>query len=185
VGVPFGTSTAESGSGLASRYAISTFRGAVSNDFRIVVAIDLNAGTDRLVQEVQRYALALDAMVDIIHVAAPDPDFVGYPKSGHPAETTQDNLIRQSEAKALRGEHQQTQGVADLLRAKGVRVDQALTIRGPTLAAIMEQTKKLNASLLVLGSHQHSAFHRMWFGDVAAAAARQAPCPVLIVPLPE
>jgi len=157
----------------------------VSNEFRIVVAIDLKPGTDRLLHEVQRYALALDAVVDIIHVAAPDPDFVGYLKSGDPAEKTQDNLIRESEAKVLRAEHQQTKGFADLLRAKGVRVDEALTIRGSTLAAIIEETRKLNANLLVLGSHHHSAFHRMWFGDIAVDATRQAPCPVLVVPIPD
>ena len=54
----------------------------MSSDFRIVVAIDLKSGTNRLMTETQRYALALNAVVDIIHVAPPDPDFVGYMKSG-------------------------------------------------------------------------------------------------------
>jgi hypothetical protein len=56
--------------------------------------------------------------VDIIHVAPPDPDFVGYMKSGDPAEKTQDNLIRDSQAKALRDEHQQTQDLAAALRVE-------------------------------------------------------------------
>ena len=66
----------------------------MSSDFRILVAIDLKAGTDRLLAEAQRYGLALNAVVDIIHVAPPDPDFVGYIKNDNPAEKTQDNLIR-------------------------------------------------------------------------------------------
>src|SRR5947209_2828400 len=105
----------------------------MSNDFRIVVAIDLQAGTDRLLAETKRYGLALNAVVDIIHVASPDPDFVGYMKSGDPGEATQDNQIRESEAKALRAEHQQTQAFGAALRASGVRVDQALTLQGPIL----------------------------------------------------
>jgi Universal stress protein family len=105
----------------------------MSNDFRIVVAIDLKAGTNRLLAKAQRYGLALNAVVDIIHVAPPDPDFVGYMKSGGPTEKTQDNLIRDSQAKALRDEHQQTQNLAAALRAKGVRVERALTVQGPTL----------------------------------------------------
>jgi hypothetical protein len=74
----------------------------------------LNAGTNRLLAEAQRYGLALNAVVDIIHVAPPDPDFVGYMKSGDPTEKTQDNLIRDSQAKVLRDEHQQTLGEADI-----------------------------------------------------------------------
>ena len=117
----------------------------MSSDFRIVVAIDLKAGTNRLMTEAQRYALALNAVVDIIHVAPPDPDFVGYIKSGDPSEKTQDNLIRDSEAKALRDEHQQTQDLAAALRANGVRVERALTIQGPTLTTILDETQKLGA----------------------------------------
>src|SRR5271166_2106177 len=60
----------------------------MSDTFRIVVAVDLKAGTDRLLAEAQRYGRALNAVVDIIHVAAPDPDFVGYIKSPDPANKT-------------------------------------------------------------------------------------------------
>jgi nucleotide-binding universal stress UspA family protein len=155
----------------------------MGNDFRIVVAIDLKAGTDRLVAEVQRYGLALNAIVDIIHVAAPDPDFVGYMKSGYPGEPTQDNQIRESEAKALRGEHAQTQAFGASLRAKGVRIDRALTLQGPILETILEETRKLGADLLILGSHHHSAIHRLWFGDIAVDAAKEPPCSLLVIPV--
>jgi nucleotide-binding universal stress UspA family protein len=157
----------------------------MSKNFRIVVAIDLQAGTDRLLAEAQRYGLALNAVVDIVHVAPPDPDFVGYIKSGDPAETTQDNLIRETEAKSLRAEHRQTQDLAAALRAKGVRVERALTVQGPTLASILDETRRLGADLLILGSHHHGALHRLWFGDIAADATRQAPCSLLVIPLPE
>ncbi len=157
----------------------------MGNDFRIVVAIDLKAGTDRLLAEAQRYGLALNAVVDIVHVAPPDPDFVGYLKSGDPAERTQDNFLRETEAKALRAEHQQTQELAAALRAKGVRVERALTVQGPTLATILDETRKLGADLLILGSHHHSAMHRLWFGDIAANATKQALCSLLVIPLPE
>ena len=157
--------------------------GPVPNDFRIVVAIDLDAGTERLLKETQRYALALDAVVDLIHIAAPDPDFVGYIKSGDPAEKTQDNQIRDSEAKVLRSEHQHTQALGAELRGRGVRVERALTAQGPTLATILDETRKLGANLLIMGSHHHHALHRLWFGDIVLAAARQAPCSLLLVPI--
>lgn len=156
----------------------------MNKDFRIVVAIDLQSGTDRLLAEAQRYGLALHAVVDIIHVAPPKPDFVGYIKTGDRGEKNQDNVIRDTEAKALRVEHEQTQGYAAALRGKGVRVERALTIQGPTVATIMDETRKLGADLLILGSHHHGAIHRLWFGDIALDAVKQAPCPLLVVPLP-
>lgn len=52
----------------------------MSNAFRILVAIDLKPGTDRLLAEAQRYAKALDAIVNIVHIADPVPDFIRYTK---------------------------------------------------------------------------------------------------------
>ena len=153
--------------------------------FRIVVAIDLKAGTDRLLAETRRYGQALNAVVNIVHVASPEPDFVGYMKSGERGEATQDNQIRESEAKALRGEHAQTQAFGEALRASGVRVDRALTLQGPILETILDETRKLGADLLILGSHHHGAIHRLWFGDIAVDAAKEPPCALLVIPVSE
>ena len=160
-----------------------TLAWAMSNDFRIVVAIDLKAGTDRLLGEAKRYGLALNAVVNIIHVAAPEPDFVGYMKSGEPGEASQDNQIRETEAHVLRAEHARTQAFGASLRANGVRVDRALTLQGPILETILDETRKLGADLLILGSHHHSAMHRLWFGDIAVDAAKEPPCALLVIPV--
>ena len=105
----------------------------MSNEFRILVAVDLKTGTDQLLAEAQRYGHALNATVDVIHVAEPDPDFVGYIKSDHVEKPTQEDLIRDGKANDLRSEHQQTQTIGATLRTRGVRVDQALTVQGPVL----------------------------------------------------
>jgi nucleotide-binding universal stress UspA family protein len=52
----------------------------MSHAFRILVATDLKPGTDRLLAEAQRYAKALDAIVNIVHIADPVPDIVRYTK---------------------------------------------------------------------------------------------------------
>jgi nucleotide-binding universal stress UspA family protein len=155
----------------------------MSNDYRILVAIDLKTGTDRLLGEAQRYGQALNATVDIIHVAAPDPYFVGYIK-GAPEEQDSVDRMRKDQAKKLRLEHQQTQAFATRLRATGTRVGQALTVQGPTLATVLEEARKLSADLLILGSHHHGTLYRLWYGDTATDAAKQPPCALLVVPLP-
>ena len=155
----------------------------MSGDYRILVAIDLKTGTDLLLAEAQRYGQAFNATVDIIHIAAPEPAFVGYIKTPDPiGHESQDNMIRESHAKALRAEHQQTQAFAATLRASGVRVDQALTVQGPTLETILTHVRKLGSNLLMLGSHHHNALYRLWYGDTATEAAKQAPCMLLVVP---
>ena len=153
------------------------------DDYRIMVAIDLKIGTDRLLAEAQRYGQALNAVIDIIHVAAPDA-FIGYIKSDDPDEQGQIDSERQPHAEALRSEHRLTQAFGDALRAKGVRVDRVLTVQGPTVETIVQEAGKLGADLLVLGSHQHGAFHRFWYGgDTAIGVAKQPPCALLVVPI--
>jgi nucleotide-binding universal stress UspA family protein len=154
----------------------------MSNAFRILVAIDLRPGTDRLLAETQRYAKALDAIVNIVHVADPDPDFVGYIKDAQDT-VSYDQTLRDDRAKEFRLEHQEAHALAESMRVKGIRVEQALTVQGPTLETILEVAVKLCADLLILGSHQHGALYRLWYGDVATDAAKQAPCALLMVPI--
>ena len=160
----------------------------MSNAFRILLAIDLKTGTDRLLAEALRYAKALDAVVSIVHVGDADPDFVGYIKDTHEGLDahelkTYDQTLRDDRAKEFRSEHHEAHAIAERMRAAGIRVDQALTVQGPTLESILEEARKLGADLLVLGSHQHGALYRLWYGDIAIDAAKQAPCALLVVPI--
>jgi len=150
----------------------------MSGDFRILLAVDLKSGTDQLLAEVQRYGRALDAVIDIIHVAEPDPDFVGYLKIDD-----QETTIRNSKSQALRSEHNQTHELAETLKNQGLRVDHSLTVQGPTLETIFEHVSKFGSNLLILGSHRHGAFYRFWFGENAVEAAKRPPCALLIVPV--
>jgi nucleotide-binding universal stress UspA family protein len=161
------------------------FEKIMGNDYRILVATDLGSGTDRLLAEAQRYGRALNTIIDIIHVAPPDPDFVGYPKDHNPQEKTpsQNELIRTHQAKALRSEHRQVQAFEATLRANGVRVDRTLMIQGPITDTILEHVRKFNSDLLILGSHHHSALYRLWYGDVVIGAVKRAPCVLLVVPI--
>ncbi|MFZ2004187.1 MAG: universal stress protein [Stellaceae bacterium] len=157
----------------------------MARDYRIMVAIDLTAGTELLLAEARRFARAFDAIVDIVHIAEPDPSFVGYIKSTDPAGQPQVDSEREPHAKTLRGEHQQTQAYGAKLRADGVRVDQALMVQGPISETIAAEAHKIGADLLILGSHHHGALHRFWYGDAVVDAAKKPPCAVLVVPLPD
>jgi len=153
----------------------------MSDDFRLLVAVDFSR-MDRALVEVERQARAHDALITLLHVAQPDPEFIGYLKSSGQAVQMQTDVKRIPKAEALRTEHQQIQAIAETLRDKGLRVDGAITVQGPVLASILEMASKLGADLLIIGSHQHGALYRLVHGDTAAEAVTQAPCPVLVVP---
>jgi nucleotide-binding universal stress UspA family protein len=155
----------------------------MNTEYRILVAIDLKTGTDRLLAEAQRYSRAFNAKIDIIHVADPDPEFIGYIKSSNPDAQDMVDSPRISRANALRIEHQRTQALGETLRANGVRLDQALTVQGPILTTILDHARKLNSDLLILGSHHHGALYRLWYGDTVAEATVQAPCALLVIPV--
>ena len=117
-------------------------------------------------------------MVDIIHVAPPDPDFVGYIKGDRFEEKKREDV-----ATAFRSAHRATQAIKATLQAANILTGEALLVQGPMLEKIVEHVRLLNTNLLMLGSHHHGALYRFWYGDTAADAARRARCAVLVVPV--
>jgi len=54
---------------------------------------------------------------------------------------------------------------------------------GKDYKEILAFAAEKNADVIVLGRHGHSSFEKALFGRVTEKIARQAPCPVLIIPL--
>jgi nucleotide-binding universal stress UspA family protein len=139
----------------------------------IVVAIDFSPVCDRLVEEVARLAQSRGCYVWLVHVAPPDPDFVGYDVG------PQD--VRDRLAEELRDEHRRLQAMADALRARGIEAT-ALLVQGPTVRTILDEAEKLDADLIALGSHGRGLAMRALLGSVSEGVLRRAKVPVLIVP---
>jgi nucleotide-binding universal stress UspA family protein len=59
----------------------------------------------------------------------------------------------------------------------------ALVLLGPVDDALINAARKLEVDLIVLGSHGHAGFSRLWSGNVAARVNAHAPCSVLTVRL--
>jgi nucleotide-binding universal stress UspA family protein len=140
---------------------------------KVLVAVDLSPATEKVVSAAERLVLAIDAEVYVLHVAEPDPDFVGYDAGP--------DSVRQQVADGYRREHRAVQDLAERLRAAGVRAT-ALLIQGPTAATTLKEAKRLNVELIVIGSHGHSAVYDVLVGSYSAAILRDSPVPVLVVP---
>lgn len=139
----------------------------------ILVPIDFSRVTSAVIDQAAALAERFDAEIALLHVAAPDPDFVGYDAG---PET-----VREHVAADLRSEHRELQSIAETLRARGLRAH-AVTVQGSTVEAILERAERIRADLIVIGSHGHGAIYRALVGSVSEGVIRASRCPVLLVP---
>jgi nucleotide-binding universal stress UspA family protein len=139
----------------------------------ILAPIDFSDVTGAVVESAAGIAKAFQASLYLLHVAPPDPDFVGY----EPGPQS----VRDTVAGKIRKEHHQLQELESGLKTKGVDVH-ALLVQGATVEKILQEAKRLQAELMVIGSHGHGALQKLLMGSVAQGILRKAPCPMLIVP---
>ena len=140
----------------------------------ILVTIDFNSNEQLLVDKAFQLAEQFDSKIWLIHIAAPDPDFVGY-SVGPQAE-------RDSRASELRKEHKLLQEYTNTLKAKGVNAE-GLLVQGATIEMIMEEANKLNVDLIIAGHNEHNFIYKAFIGSVSGKIVKKSKIPVLIVPL--
>lgn len=140
----------------------------------ILVPVDFSASTPRLTDQVKKMAQAFSGKTYLLHVVAPDPDFVGY-EAG--PQHVRDHL-----AEKFHEEHRQIQALAQSLKDSGLPSVTPLLIQGPTVEIILEEAKRLSADMLIMGSHGHGALYHVLLGSVSEGVLKKAPCPVLFVP---
>ena len=136
-----------------------------------LVAVDFSEVTQKQMETVIR--LLADRAVFVLHVAEPDPDFVGFQAGPHE--------VRDQIAAEYREEHQAVQALADRLRSEGIDAT-ALLVQGPTAATVLDQAERLEADLIVVGSHGRSAVYDLIAGSISAEVIRKSTVPVLVVP---
>ena len=139
----------------------------------IVAAIDFSDISSAVIEQAANIARSFSSKLWLIHVAAPDPDFIGY-GTGPQSE-------RDWRAKTLRQEHRYLQDHALQLDRNGIDVT-PLLIQGATVKTILTEAAKLKADMIVIGSHCRGALDKALAGSVSEGVIRQALCPVLVIP---
>jgi nucleotide-binding universal stress UspA family protein len=139
----------------------------------IVAAVDFSEIPERVIEASAELASVRGDEVLLLHVAAPDPDFVGW--EAGPAS------VLEQRSGTLRGEHRQLQELAAALRERGFEVRAAL-VEGATAETIVEEAERHDARWIVVGSHGKGALKRALLGSVSENVTRHAPCPVVVVP---
>ena len=140
----------------------------------ILVSVDFSDATPRILQAAGRLARALSGKLWLLHVAEAEPDFVGY-EAGP-------DVVRDQVAREFRDEHRRIQEYADAMRDDGLAVT-ALLIRGPIVDTVMAEARRLDADMLIVGSHGYGAVYDLLVGSVSRGILKHADIPVLVVPV--
>lgn len=142
----------------------------------ILAAIDFSDATPTILRLVEEWARKFQCPVCLLHVAPPNPSFVGYEAGPQ--------TVRDQVAEEVREEHRKLHEMQSDLKGKGLNVH-ALLIQGPTAEKIVEEAERQKAGLIIMGSHGHGAMYHLLVGSVSDGVLRKATCPVLIIPCRE
>ena len=140
----------------------------------ILVSIDFNNNEKLLIDKALEMAKAFNAKIWLLHVAAPEPEFIGFGVGPQ--------YIRDGRADELRKEHRMISDYTDLIRLEDQQCE-GLLINGATTEMILEEAHKLNTDLIIIGHHDHNLLYKAFFSSVASGVIKKANIPVLVVPL--
>ena len=139
----------------------------------ILAAVDFSPVTKHVIDRAAELARGLGAKLWLVHVAAPEPIFVGYDAGPQ--------TVREHRAVELHAEHRDLQAKAEELRGKGLEAT-ALLVQGPTVETLLAEAERLEIDLFVVGSHGHGRLYDVLVGSTSDGLLRRAGRPVLVVP---
>lgn len=140
----------------------------------ILVTIDFDDESNVILNKAIEIAQKFNSKIWLIHVAAPNPDFVGYEVGPQ--------YIRDFRASELRREHELIHEYTVKLKEKNIE-SEGLVIQGATVDMVIEESQKLNIDLLVIGHHKHNFLYKVFIENTEDQIINHSQIPVLVVPL--
>lgn len=141
---------------------------------RILVPVDFSNTTDEVVAAAARMARRLDWPMTLLNVAPREPDMFGTQilrrevKAPAPEDVAEDFDALQALARRAR-------------ESEGVECD-ARMVRGTPVATIIDEARRLEVELIIMGAHDRRSLFKKLMGSVSAGVLEQAPCPMLVIP---
>lgn len=140
----------------------------------LLVALDLSDHTNKIIKAAEKMATMMNCPLYLLHVAQPDPDFVGYDVGP--------DTVRDQVAAEFHQQHKSLQEYSQLLRDKDIDCT-ALLIQGETVATVLKHANKLGAEIIIIGSHGHGAVYDILVGSISVGIIKKSHIPVMIVPM--
>lgn len=136
---------------------------------KILCPIDFSAPSRNALRYANEFAKAMNAKITVLHVIQPQPIAADVNVPYVPLEIELEKNAREDL------EHLVSKEVD-----KSVLVEQVLAFGLPS-DCVIEQARKENVDLIILGTHGRSGISRLLMGSTAENVIRHATCPVLVV----
>ena len=141
---------------------------------KLLAAVDLSKASGYVIEAVHRVALATDAEVYVLHTIIPLPGIAG--PEFNPVTEQQDLSERYLD------ERDELNELVTQLVDADVNAS-ALMAQGDPVKTILRQAERLDAELIVVGSHGHGMMFDALVGSISAGILRKSTIPVLVVPV--
>jgi nucleotide-binding universal stress UspA family protein len=140
----------------------------------ILVSIDFEKNAGQLIDRAIEFANKFGSKIFVVHIAAPDPEFVGYEVGPR--------TVVETRAEELKDEKKVLEKFANEIKSLGIDA-QNLLVEGPTVETIARLIDKLDIDLVVIGHHKRNLFYKTLIGNTDTALINKSDVPLLIVPL--
>lgn len=142
---------------------------------RILAAVDLSDSTQPILQYSANLARRENASLAVVHAipAAAPLTAVAWSGGAAIAASPEEEVAEYESSVGLLNQMIESTGLSDV---------DCVCERGSAVETIREAAERVQADLIVLGSHGHGRFFHTMFGSVRESLLAQAPCPVLVIP---
>ena len=140
----------------------------------IIVAVDLSPASAKVIEAAHGVAELTGVSIYVLHVIESEPDYASF------AATAE--FRRNKVAVDFPLEYNALQALVDKLQDDGLDAT-ALLVRGPAAETTIEEAERLQAGLIVVGTHGHGAVYDVLIGSTSAGIIRKSRLPVLVVPV--
>ena len=140
----------------------------------IIALVDFSDATFKVLKQAHALAKAFDSHVILLHVVPQEPVVIGF-------GVVSPTIMREPSPESINADQAKLQELHDSLAKFGVN---ATTQQMPesTVENVLAEIQRLEADLIIMGSHRHGALYNLLVGSVTEDLLKRAPCPVLLVP---
>lgn len=150
----------------------------------ILLAIDLSDHAPEVARHALGLAQNLGAKVHVLHVLEPLSDYSFALLDTYLAPEIMEQLRRQSGPETMRQTMQQRlEQFCRERQAPASLIAEIKVTEGNPSEAILEEARRINAELIVMGSHGQTALSELFLGSVAHKLTIHSSAPVLLVPI--
>ena len=149
----------------------------------ILFASDLSGHAPEVARHAVGLARQFGAKVHVLHVLEPIGDYANSLITNYLPSDVLETVRQESYAAARKDMQQRLEKLCDDLDFDAAILADVKLLEGIPHRVILDEASRINASLIVMGAHGHSALGELLLGSVAHKVVMKSPVPVLLVPI--